>query len=263
MVGLERSILPILARQEFAIAVHSAALSFIAVFGHHQGAHQLLGRPRRRSARTPPTAHRWLARCGSGALDAYVGVDMDVRACRQWAARHQSGTNLVDHGHHEDRSRRAEAARARDATQRVRRLRRRRGGGVRDRLGGGGVRAASCAVLSRRRIHRRRPVALPGRASYQHARRARIRADASISCQRRRSVLAHNYWRSHPVFRLSGGARQQPERRDGVGAVADRVRGRRPLARTGWRAGGRVPGDVGPGAAGDRRAVESDRPESG
>lgn len=67
MVGLERTVLPLLAEQEFGVASRSAALSFIATFGIVKAITNLV------AGRTAPTGRshraervRRLPGCGSG-----------------------------------------------------------------------------------------------------------------------------------------------------------------------------------------------------
>jgi hypothetical protein len=120
MVGMERSILPAIAEQEFHLAAkHRGALVHRGV-RRHQGAHELprgaLVRPLRAQAR----ARRRVARRRPGALPADVGAELGVGALRQRAAGREPGAHLVDHRHHEDRPRGPEEARARDGAQRVR-----------------------------------------------------------------------------------------------------------------------------------------------
>ena len=105
MVGMERSILPAIAEQEFHLAARTAMLSFIVVFG---------------VTRRSPTTSRdgspigsgasrcssRLARRRAGAVHADVGADLDLDSRGERAARHQPGPHVVDDGDHEDRSRR-------------------------------------------------------------------------------------------------------------------------------------------------------------
>ncbi len=109
----------------------------------HQGAHQLLRRAALGLRRPQARARRRLARRAAGSLPPHVGALVELGPLRERAARREPGPHLVDHGHHEDRPRRARAPRSRDGAQRVRRLRRGRALRARDRLHGGSVRAAA------------------------------------------------------------------------------------------------------------------------
>ena len=86
MVGLERSILPAIAEQEFQLAARTAMLSFIVVFGvakalTNYGAGRLLG-PLGAQAR----AGRGVARRGSRAVPPDVGADVELGAGGERAA---------------------------------------------------------------------------------------------------------------------------------------------------------------------------------
>ena len=111
MVGMERSILPAIAEQEFHLAARAAILSFIVVFGVTKAlTNYVAGRLSDRFGRKRRPRGR-LARRGSGAVPADVGADVELDPGRQRPARRQPGAHLVDDGHHEDRSRRARAQR--------------------------------------------------------------------------------------------------------------------------------------------------------
>ena len=112
MVGLERSILPAIAEQDFELAAKTAMLSFIMVFGvakaiTNYGAGRLC-----RSFRAQACADRRMARRGSGAVPPDVGADLELGSDREPLSRHQSGTDLVNDGDHEDRPGRRETARS-------------------------------------------------------------------------------------------------------------------------------------------------------
>ena len=106
MVGMERSILPLIAEQEFHLAARTAVLSFIVVFGVTKALTNYLGGSPVRSLRAQARARRRLAGRGARAVHADVGAELELGPGRQRAARHQPGPHLVDDRHHEDRSRR-------------------------------------------------------------------------------------------------------------------------------------------------------------
>jgi MFS family permease len=111
MAGLERSILPALAEQEFQLAARSAILSFIAVFGLTKAlTNYAAGRWSDRFGRKPVLVAGWLIA---------VPVPFLLMWAPSWswvivANGLQPGTDLVDHGDHEDRSGRSSTARTGD-----------------------------------------------------------------------------------------------------------------------------------------------------
>ena len=157
MVGMERSILPAIAEQEFHLAARTAVLSFIVVFGVTKAlTNYLAGRLADRFGRKHVLVAGWLVA---------VPVPFLLMWAPSWtwmlvanvAPRRQPGTHLVDDRHHEDRSGRAANARPRDGPQRVRRLRRASRAAA---LATGWIAAryglAARAVLPRRRVRRAR-----------------------------------------------------------------------------------------------------------
>jgi hypothetical protein len=111
MVGIERSILPAIAEQEFHLAARAAALSFIAAFGIAKAlTNYAAGSLSDRIGRRPRLDRRMAARDPS-AVPLDVGAELDVDCDRQRAPWCQPGPDLVHHGDHEDRSRRAAPAR--------------------------------------------------------------------------------------------------------------------------------------------------------
>ena len=121
-------------------------------FRHHQSPDQLWRRTVCRSLRAQARPRRRLAGRDSGAVPADVGTGLVVDRGGQRAAGRQPGAHLVDDGDHEDRPRRADAARARDGRQRVRRLCSRRRERLRHRLDRRALRPAAATVLSRHRV---------------------------------------------------------------------------------------------------------------
>jgi hypothetical protein len=98
MVGLERTVVPLIGAEEFRIASTTLIASFIVSFGVVKAFTNLL------------TGH--LADLyGRKRLLVGAGLGLDHR--RQRAARRQPGTHLVRHRHHEDRSGRTQVARPR------------------------------------------------------------------------------------------------------------------------------------------------------
>ena len=83
MVGMERSILPAIAEQEFHLAARTAVLSFIVVFGVTKALTNYLAGRLRRSRRPQARAGRRLARRGAGAVPADVGAELELDPRRE------------------------------------------------------------------------------------------------------------------------------------------------------------------------------------
>ena len=127
MIGQERTVLPLLAKEEFGLTAFSSTLTFIAAFGIVKAATNFFaGTLSDRFGRKPRAASPAGCIAHPGAAAADVGADVGVGDLRQRPARRQPGPHLVDHDHHEDRSRRPRQTGPRDGLQRGRRLRRRR-----------------------------------------------------------------------------------------------------------------------------------------
>ena len=110
MVGMERSILPPIAEQEFHLAAKTAVLSFIVVFGVTKAlTNYLAGRLSDRFGRKHVLVAGWLVAVPVPFLLMWAPT-LDLGARRQRAARRQPGPHLVDDGDHEDRPRRPEAS---------------------------------------------------------------------------------------------------------------------------------------------------------
>ena len=130
MVGIERTVVPLIGAEEFGIASTTLVVSFIVSFGVVKALANLV---------SGHLADVW-GRKRVLVLGWLVGLPVPFMIMwapswgwvdrRQRAARHQPGPCLVDDGDHEDRSRRAEVARPRRRPERIRRLSRRR----RDRI---------------------------------------------------------------------------------------------------------------------------------
>ena len=143
MVGLERSILPAIAEQEFQLAARAAILSFIVVFGVTKAlTNYVAGRLSDRFGRKHVLVAGWLVAMPVPFLLMWA-PELELGPRRQRAARREPGADLVDDGDHEDRPGRAEAARPGDGAQRVLGLRRRGRQRARHRLDRRALRAAA------------------------------------------------------------------------------------------------------------------------
>ena len=83
----------------------------------HQGADQLSGRSSVGPGRPEARPRDRMAGGRSRTFSAHVGTELGLGAGRQRPARRQSGADLVDDGHHEDRPGGTQAARPGDGTQ--------------------------------------------------------------------------------------------------------------------------------------------------
>src|SRR5437867_2019879 len=116
MVGLERTVLPLIAQADFGLVSKTAVLSFLISFGVVK-ALAPLRRPARRPDRTQAAPGRGLARRAPGAAAHHLGAELGLGRPRQRAVGRQPGAVLVHDGDHEDRSRRAGAARLGDGAE--------------------------------------------------------------------------------------------------------------------------------------------------
>ena len=81
MVGMERSILPAIAEQDFQLAARTAVLSFIVVFGVTKAlTNYLAGRLSDRFGRKHVLVGGWLV-AAPGAVPAHVGAHVVVGSC--------------------------------------------------------------------------------------------------------------------------------------------------------------------------------------
>ena len=112
MVGLERSTLPLIGREDFGLASSAAVLSFIVAFGLAKAFTNLgAGALAERVGRRRLLIARLGARAAGAAADrARAELGLDRR--RQRPARRQPGPRLVDDRRDEDRPRRARGAAA-------------------------------------------------------------------------------------------------------------------------------------------------------
>ena len=102
MVGLERSILPAIAEQEFQLAARTAVLSFIVVFGVAKALTNYgAGRLSDHVGRKHVLVAGWLVAV-PGALPPDVGTELELDPVCEPPARYQPGSHLVDDRHHED-----------------------------------------------------------------------------------------------------------------------------------------------------------------
>ena len=107
MVGMERSILPVIAEQEFDLAARTAILSFIVVFGFSKAVtNYLAGTFADRIGRKHVLVAGWLTAV-PGTVPPDVGARLELDSCGKRAAWHQPRLHMVYDGHHEDRSRRS------------------------------------------------------------------------------------------------------------------------------------------------------------
>ena len=233
MIGQERTVLPLLAEDEFGLTKFTAA-DLHRRLRDRQGGHQLLRRHPVGPLRPQTGARRRLARRPARAAAVDVGADVGLGGVRQ-RARRQPGPGLVDDGDHEDRPRRPGQARPGDGPQRGRRLRRRRDHRPRHRLhrraarlrpapfflglayAGLGLGISACSSA--------RPAATPATRPPTTSPPTTPSTTSSTgeiftltSFARRRCRRAHRR------------ARQQPQRRPRLGSVPDLLRRRRPLS---------------------------------
>ena len=197
MIGQERTVLPLLAEDEFGLTKFTAALTFIAAFGIVKAGDQLLRRHPVGPLRPQTGARRRLDHRAPRPAAVDVGTDMGLGGVRQRPPRRQPRAHLVDDGDHEDRPRRPRQARLGDGAQRGRRLRRRRRHRPRHRLHRRTARAAPGAVLPRPRLRRPRP----GHLRIVRARDPRsrpLRGRQPRHHQRRPPRPAHDPRRSSP-----------------------------------------------------------------
>src|SRR6516162_9489797 len=129
MVGIERTVVPLIGAEEFRIGSTTLVVSFIVSFGVVKACANLVsGQLADAWGRKRVLILGWLV--ATGTVHDHLGTKLEMGDRGECPARHQPGLRLVDDGHYEDRPRRPEIARAGGGPQRVRRLSRRR----RDRL---------------------------------------------------------------------------------------------------------------------------------
>ena len=269
MVGLERSALPLVGRDEFDLTSSVAVLSFIVAFGLVKALTNLFaGALAQRVGRRRLLIAGWavalpvpllIATAPSWAWIVAANVLLGVNQGLAWSMTVVMKIDLVG----------PEAARLRAGAERGRRLRR-------SRPGGGVERLARSRVCGTRRARRRRGGHRGGWVPAQCAVRPRHRRPrcprADAPPRRRRQpapaaggVRAGELPRAGAALLLAGGPGQQPQRRPGLGAGAavpgrSRRRGRR--GRTGRRGlSGRLErrADRHRPLVGQRRAQAADR----
>ena len=134
MVGQERTIVPLLATDVFGITSASLGLAFIVAFGLTKAATNLAaGALADRYGRKPVLVAGWLVGLPVPFI-LILAPGLGLGRGRQRAARDQPGPDLVDHGPHEDRSRRTEAPWLRARPERGSRLPGGGGRGLPDRV---------------------------------------------------------------------------------------------------------------------------------
>ena len=196
MVGIERTVVPLIGTEEFGIASTTLVVSFIVSFGVVKAfANLVSGQLADKWGRKRVLILGWLFGLPVPFMIIWA-PSWRLGGCRQRPAWRQPGLCLVDDGHHEDRSGRAEEPRPGSGPQRIRRLSRRRRDRFPDRLSGEPLRAASGSDLPRRRLRGARDVVLgPARAGH-----ARARAAGSRQCHQGKVTdrASGRYLRSRP-----------------------------------------------------------------
>ena len=223
MVGLERTILPAIAEHDFHLAARTAILSFIVVFGVTKAlTNYFAGRFSDALGRKPVLVGGWLVAAPVPFLLMWApswnwvlvaNVLLGVSQGLTWSTTVIMKIDLAG----------PEAARPRDGAQRVRRLSRGRGLGARDRLhrrdatGCGRSRSTWASGSSRWGWCSRRSSCARRTVTRATKRAQSCRgADAALAARGLPADVVH---RSRPLERQSGGPRQQPERRHGVGPL--------------------------------------------
>ncbi len=111
MLGQERTILPLIARDVFGLTAFTAILSFILAFGVTKAITNLAaGALADRYGRKPVLVAGWLVGA-AGPAAADLGARVGLGDRRERPARDQPGAGVVQHRDHEDRSRRPGSAR--------------------------------------------------------------------------------------------------------------------------------------------------------
>ena len=105
MVGMERSILPAIAEQDFHLVARYGGVVVHRRIRRDQGAHELRRGPAGRPSRAEAGARRGLGHRDTGAIYLDVGAELELDSRGERAVGHQSGLHVVNHRDHEDRSR--------------------------------------------------------------------------------------------------------------------------------------------------------------
>ena len=176
MLGQERTILPLIARDVFGLSAFTAHPVVHPGVRCHQGDHQPRRRRPGRPVRSQAGAGGRLARRRAGPAAADLGAGVGLGAHRERPARDQPGPGLVEHRDHEGRPRRAGPPRPGAGAERGGGLRRGRADRPRHGLHRRPGRASARAVLPRPgdRGHG------PGRLRPVRARDARVRGPRGI-----------------------------------------------------------------------------------
>ena len=220
MVGIERTVVPLIGVGGIRHRVDDAHRLLHRQLRRRQGIRQSRLRPSRRLLGAESACSSSAGSSAFRSLHDHVGAELGLDHRRQCAARHQPGVRLVDDGDHEGRSCRAEIARPRRRPQRVRRLSRGRRDGLPHRLPRLAVRAAPRADLSRHRLCGPGTVLsiLLVRDTRDHVRAGDLgNQQQAAPHQLPGGLRAHDLPRPQPVRRLTGGPRQQSQRRHELG----------------------------------------------
>jgi len=149
MVGMERSILPAIAEQQFHLVARVAILSFIVVFGVTKAlTNYFAGRLSDRYGRKIVLVAGWLVAAPVPFMLMWA-PDWNWVVAANALLGCEPGLDLVDHGQHEDRPGRPQAARPGDGPERVLGLLRAGPQCAGHRLDRGALRAAARARSTR------------------------------------------------------------------------------------------------------------------
>src|SRR4026208_1887367 len=117
MVGLERTVLPLIAERASGLASRTATLSFLVAFGLVKAVSNLFaGRLGDRFGRKRILVAGWVGG-PAGAFPRDLGTGLVVDRCGKRAPRDQPGAHLVHHGLDENRPRGSGAARIRHGSE--------------------------------------------------------------------------------------------------------------------------------------------------
>jgi hypothetical protein len=117
MVGLERTVVPLIGSEEFKIASTTIVVSFIVSFGIVKAVANLVSGHFADVYGRKHMLVLGLADRPAGALHDRLGAELGLGGCGERAARDQPGLRLVDDGHHEGGPRRPQVAQARRGPQ--------------------------------------------------------------------------------------------------------------------------------------------------
>ena len=265
MMGQERTVLPLLATNVFGLTGFVSALTFVVAFGiakaiTNLAAGALVDRFGRKPVLVAGVADRT-----SRADPDHPRPLLELDRGGQPAARREPGFHLVHDGDHEDRPRSPPSAGPRDRDQRGRRVRGGRLHGARDGVDRGRVRPPALSFPARAGLCVHGPRCF-GPVRARDARPRRVRAGDGRAAARdaalARRLLAHDHARPQPLGGFAGRAREQPQRRDGLGPAPAVLRVGGPVPVRDRRARRDVPGGLGGRTGRDRRACRRDRSQA-